>query len=99
MSWQRRLVELAVAGGLAWSCGGSSFQPPVCNASPDPCCGDDTTAVCQAYRACQAKVTAQCCAEAAWYRFSFPGCLPDGGVADGGSPDGGPSDGGVADGG
>jgi hypothetical protein len=54
MSWQRRLKEIALAGGLAGGCatnaatsgstastgaGGSGYVgPPPCNANPDPCC-------------------------------------------------------------
>jgi len=50
MSWKRRLVELSLAGG-ALSCFPGCLQH-CCNANPDPCCVDSTTADCAAWNAC-----------------------------------------------
>jgi hypothetical protein len=64
MNWQRRLRDIAIAGGLV---GGAAYGItacygiPACNASPDPCCGDPGGAACQAEQACAAKPTQACC--------------------------------------
>jgi hypothetical protein len=83
MGWKRRLLELALAGGLGSgvSCGGVGV--PQCNANPDPCCLDDGSAACQSRRACLAHPTDACCAEGN-NRFTVSGCAPDGGLANGG---------------
>lgn len=85
MGWRQRLLEIALAGGLAAGAAGcpSGFNPPACNASPDPCCSDPHGAACQSRDACEVHPTATCCAESN-NRFIVHGCLPDGGV------DGGP---------
>jgi hypothetical protein len=85
MGWKRRLLELALAGGLGSgvSCGGVGVGVPQCNANPDPCCRDDGSAACQSRRACIAHPTDACCAEGN-NRFAISGCAPDGGLADGG---------------
>jgi hypothetical protein len=64
MTWERRLRDMILAGGVttltAAACGsssGSSSPGPCCNINPDPCClhdycGAPMTPACAAERAC-----------------------------------------------
>jgi hypothetical protein len=64
MSWKRRLVELALAGGALAGCGSPTttpqdlgFNPDIfaCNANPDPCCSDRQPTLCAAKMQCLGK--------------------------------------------
>lgn len=63
MSWQRRLAELAAAGGLALTSAGCPAVIPggTCNANPDPCCSQPDGPACTAQMACIAQPTVTCC--------------------------------------
>jgi hypothetical protein len=60
MSWEDRLRDLVLAGGvLAAACTGTDMTP-CCNANPDPCCGPlycggPMTSECRQEQACQAE--------------------------------------------
>jgi len=63
MSWQRRLAELAAAGGLAVATTGCPAVIPggTCNANPDPCCSQPDGPACMAQMACIAAPNVTCC--------------------------------------
>jgi hypothetical protein len=44
--WKKRLVELALAGGMAAAISGCGPDVPLCNANPDPCCYDPQSSAC-----------------------------------------------------
>jgi hypothetical protein len=64
MNWQKRLRDMAIAGGLA---GGAAYGYTACfwgngcNGNSDPCCGDPGGAACQAEQACESNPTEACC--------------------------------------
>jgi hypothetical protein len=60
-AWRSRLLELALAGGLATGC----YGIPPCNANPDPCCNNQDPTVCAQDKQCAAAPNATCCAELA----------------------------------
>jgi hypothetical protein len=90
MSWKKRLMQIALAGG-AIGAGGALQGCPLpypfpCNANPDPCCSDPSSNACEQYSAC---------ADAGGYLVSQ---TDDAGVVVGSTcqlpPDGGSTDGG-----
>jgi hypothetical protein len=84
MSWQRRLVELALAGGALAGCGNPTTTPDqgynpdmffACNLNPDPCCAHPQST------ACLEKM--KCLSEGGQWSYGSRSCIDlDGGTHD-----------------
>ena len=81
MGWQRRIVELAAAGGILAGSTACPWNGPIftCNANPDPCCSQPDGAVCL-----EVKQEEQDCVQlGGTYELGLRTCsLPDGGTLD-----------------
>jgi hypothetical protein len=44
--WKQRLLEIALAGGLAAAAAGCGDNVPPCNGNSDPCCLDQNSQAC-----------------------------------------------------
>jgi len=83
MNWRRRIAEIVIAGGTLTPATGCWH---FCNASPDPCCSDSSSAECAAYNA-----SSHNCISDGGRFYGLGGCeFPDAGAPDAGEPDGGP---------